>query len=119
MAVLVKEKEKVLKQMDALVIGSTASKDRRPTTAFLNPSRATASSLKENSSFISNLQSSSLKHNESETAQNSLDLKKECGMLRKELKKLSQMICDKEKEVEKLKKENFNLLNRCRNNLKV
>jgi cell division protein FtsB len=40
-------------------------------------------------------------------------------MLRKELKKLSQMICDKEKEVEKLKKENFNLLNRCRNNLKV
>ncbi len=45
-------------------------------------------------------------------------MKKEVVMLKKELKKFNEIMIDKEKEVEKLKKENFNLLNRCRNYLK-
>ena len=38
-------------------------------------------------------------------------------MVRKEFKKLNEEIIDKDKEMEKLKKENTNLLTRCRNNL--
>ena len=45
-------------------------------------------------------------------------MKKENNMLRKELKKISEIMGDRDKEIEKLKKENFNLINRCRNGLK-
>ena len=43
------------------------------------------------------------------------DVKKEILMLKKEAKKLGEQGLDKDKEIEKLKKENFNLLNRLRN----
>ena len=32
--------------------------------------------------------------------------------------KIQDLMTDKDKEIEKLKKENFNLINRCRNNIK-
>lgn len=46
-----------------------------------------------------------------------VELKREMTMLRKELKRVSEEMEEKNREVEKLKKENFNLINRCRNTL--
>ncbi len=42
-------------------------------------------------------------------------LRKEISMLKKELKRVSDFAEDKDREVEKLKKENYNLINRYRN----
>jgi hypothetical protein len=46
------------------------------------------------------------------------EMKKEMLIMKKELIKVNGIIVEKDKEVEKLKKENFNLVNRCRNTLK-
>lgn len=41
--------------------------------------------------------------------------RKEISMLKKELKRICDIADEKDREVEKLKKENFNLINRYRN----
>ena len=42
-------------------------------------------------------------------------LKKEVSMLKKELKRVSDVLGEREREIEKVKKENYNLINRYRN----
>lgn len=45
-------------------------------------------------------------------------MKRDMLSMKKEVIKYNAMLQEKEKEIEKLKKENFNLINRCRNQLK-
>ena len=40
-------------------------------------------------------------------------------MMKRELKKLNDILLNKEQEIDKLKKENINLLNRCRNQISI
>lgn len=118
MAVLVKEKEKVLKQMDKLVL-SQAVKTRPQTGGGIKMNFSTLSEtksdFKENMSIMSNV---SLLGPPSFLGDDTpSDIKKEVLMLKKELKKTYEQMTEKEKEIERLKKENFNLVNRCRNTL--
>ena len=110
MAVLVKEKEKVLRQMDQLTKNTNLS--TKPVANVSRPQTAVMSAFKENASIMSNATTSIMQ----ETLDINPDLlRKEISMLKKELKRICDIADEKDREVEKLKKENYNLINRYRN----
>ena len=80
MCVLVREKEKVLRQMDQLLQTSKSSKVETPVRFLVRP--ATAVSLKENVSVMSNNMTPAFFES------GDSDVKKELTMLRKEMKKM-------------------------------
>ena len=59
----------------------------------------------------------SLADNTSQFGVDPSDTKRELAHLRREAKKLSDILLQRDKELEGLRKENFNLINRCRNTL--
>ena len=110
MAVLVKEKEKVLRQMDQLTKNTNLS--TKPVANVSRPQTAVMNAFKENASIMSNATTSIMQ----ETLDINPDLlRKEISMLKKELKRIYDIADEKDREVEKLKKENYNLINRYRN----
>ena len=48
---------------------------------------------------------------------NIMEVKRELTMMRKDVKRLTESGAEKERDIERLKKENFNLINRCRNGM--
>ena len=104
MAVLVREKEKALRQMDLLTQTS-----QRPSTA--------AAKAKPSGSSLMSSMSSFHKENLAPNSENPAELKKELILARKEAKKLQEACAERDKELERLRRENYNLAARCRNKL--
>ena len=71
--------------------------------------------FKENQSIMSNATTASIMQEAPTLDINPEMLRKEIQMLKRELKRVADLGSEKDREIEKLKKENYTLINRYRN----